>query len=227
MRWTRARPRWRWLLVATPLVALAGTAAWVLAGNLGGGQPPEPLELVSASANAPPSTAQRAAVVEPTPTPVPTSTPAPPPPTASPVRMVIPAIGVDAPISVKGLLPDGVMELPNGPEDVAWYNFTARPGAGSNAVFSGHLDYRNYGPAVFWRLKELQQGDIVEVRLDDGSVLRYRVSLMTSYEARTAPVAEIVGPSSKEVLTLITCGGTFDSASRNYSQRLVVRAERI
>jgi sortase (surface protein transpeptidase) len=42
-----------------------------------------------------------------------------------------------------------------------------------------------------------------------------------------APVSEIVGPTSREVVTLITCGGTFDSGSRNYSDRLVVRAERI
>jgi len=119
------------------------------------------------------------------------------------------------------------MDVPDGPEDVAWYNFTARPGMGGNAVISGHLDYRNYGEAVFWRLKELQEGDIVEVRLADGSVLRYQVSLKLSYAARTAPVLEIVGPTSKEVVTLITCGGTFDGGSRSYSDRLVVRAERI
>jgi LPXTG-site transpeptidase (sortase) family protein len=119
------------------------------------------------------------------------------------------------------------MDVPDGPEDVAWYNFTARPGMGGNAVISGHLDYHNYGAAVFWRLKELREGDMVEVRLADGSVLRYRVSLKLSYDARTAPVPEIVGPTSKEVVTLITCGGTFDSGSRDYSNRLVVRAERI
>jgi LPXTG-site transpeptidase (sortase) family protein len=98
---------------------------------------------------------------------------------------------------------------------------------GGNAVLSGHLDYHNYGAAVFWRLKELHEGDIVEVRLADGSILRYRVSLKLSYDARMAPVLEILGPTSKEVVTLITCGGTFDSGSRNYSDRLVVRAERI
>jgi LPXTG-site transpeptidase (sortase) family protein len=140
---------------------------------------------------------------------------------------LIPAIGVDAPVTVKGLRADAVMEVPNGPEDVAWYNFTARPGMGGNAVISGHLDYHDYGAAVFWRLKELKDGDLVEVRLADGSVLRYQVSLKLSYDARIAPVTEIVGPTSKEVVTLITCGGSFDSGSRTYDQRLVVRAERI
>jgi LPXTG-site transpeptidase (sortase) family protein len=217
--WMPGRARWRWVLAAAVLVVLAGAVAWVMAGNLGGGSPaPELLALPTAAprpAASPPSAAK------------PTTTPAPLPVTAPPVRLLIPAIGVDAPITVKGLLPDAVMDVPDGPEDVAWYNFTARPGMAGNAVLSGHLDYHNYGAAVFWRLKDLREGDIVEVRLADGSVLRYRVSLKFSYDARMAPVTEIVGPTSKEVVTFITCGGTFDSGSRNYSQRLVVRAERI
>jgi LPXTG-site transpeptidase (sortase) family protein len=210
-----SRPRWRWVLATAALVAVVGAVAWVLAGNSGGGSPtPELLAL--------PTVAPR-----PTATAKPTITPAPSPVTAPPVRLLIPAIGVDAPVTVKGLRSGAVMDVPDGPEDVAWYNFTARPGMGGNAVISGHLDYHDYGAAVFWRLKELREGDIVEVRLADGSVLRYRVSLKLSYDARMAPVSEIVGPTSKEVVTLITCGGTFDSGSRNYSDRLVVRAERI
>jgi LPXTG-site transpeptidase (sortase) family protein len=217
--WMHGRARWRWVLATAALVAVAGAVAWVLVGNLGGGSPtPELLALPTA---APRATAR------PTATPKPTATPAPSLIAAPPARLLIPAIGVDAPISVKGLRPDAVMDVPDGPEDVAWYNFTARPGMGGNAVISGHLDYRNYGAAVFWRLKELREGDIVEVRLADGSVLRYQVSLRLSYDARLAPVPEIVGPTSREVVTLITCGGTFDSGSRSYSQRLVVRAERI
>jgi LPXTG-site transpeptidase (sortase) family protein len=146
---------------------------------------------------------------------------------ATPSRIVIPSIGVDAPISVKSMGPDGAMEPPNGPTDVAWYGFTSRPGAGGNAVFSAHVDYRNYGPAVFARLKDLKKGDLVEVSLADGTVYRYQVVLSLSYPAESAPVEEIVGPTSREVITMITCTGTFDEASRQYSHRLVVRAERV
>ena len=219
MTWMPGRARWRWVLATVALVAVASAVGWVLAGNLGGGSPAP--ELLAVPTAAPRATVRHTAT--------PTSTPAPSPSPVAvpPVRLLIPAIGVDAPVSVKGVRPDAVMDVPDGPEDVAWYNFTARPGTGGNAVLSGHLDYRNYGAAVFWRLKELGEGDIVEVRLADGSVLRYQVSLKLSYDARMAPVSEIVGPTSREVVTLITCGGTFDSGSRNYSDRLVVRAERI
>jgi len=217
--WMPGRARWRWVLATVALVAVASAVGWVLAGNLGGGSPAP--ELLAVPTAAPRATARHTA------TPTSTPAPSPSPVAAPPARLLIPAIGVDAPVSVKGVRPDAVMDVPDGPEDVAWYNFTARPGTGGNAVLSGHLDYRNYGAAVFWRLKELGEGDIVEVRLADGSVLRYQVSLKLSYDARMAPVSEIVGPTSREVVTLITCGGTFDSGSRNYSDRLVVRAERI
>jgi LPXTG-site transpeptidase (sortase) family protein len=142
-------------------------------------------------------------------------------------RLVIPRIDVDAPISVKNLGPDGGMDAPDGPEDVAWYQFTNRPGEGSNAVFSAHVDYRNYGPAVFAHLEDLKKGDAVEVHLADGTVYRYQVVVTVSYPAETAPSEDIVGPTSREVITLITCAGTFDQASRQYSHRLVVRAERV
>lgn len=220
MTWTSGRAHRRWALATAALLALVGAVGWVLAGNLGGGPAAVP-ELLAAPTALPSPRARPTARAELT------VTPTAPAVTATPVRVLIEAIGVDAPVTVKGLGPDGVMDVPDGPEDVAWYNFTARPGMGGNAVLSGHLDYRDYGRAVFWRLKDLQDGDVVEVRLDDGSVLRYRVSLKVSYDARTAPVPDILGPTIKEVVTLITCDGTFDSGSRNYSHRLVVRAERI
>jgi hypothetical protein len=52
------------------------------------------------------------------------------------MRLVIPKMGIDAPVTVKGLDASGAMQNPNGPEDVAWYDFTARPGQGGNTVFS-------------------------------------------------------------------------------------------
>jgi len=146
---------------------------------------------------------------------------------APPLRIVIPRIGVDAPITTKGIGANGGMEPPDGPEDVAWYGFTARPGSGSNAVFSAHVDYHGYGPAVFADLKRLEKGDLIEVRTADGAVYRYEVTLSLSYPAETAPFEDIVGPTSREVVTLITCAGTFDQAARRYSHRLVVRAERV
>lgn len=175
-----------------------------------------------------------------TPTPAPTDTPtpqtawvvAPPAPTPAPsqtgiVRLKIPEIKVDAPISVKGLDSHGVMEDPTSWNDVVWYNFSGRPGFGSgnNAVFAGHVDYIRHGPAVFWDLNKLRPGDPVDVVLGDGTDYTYHVTSMTVYGANDAPVEQIVGPTSTESVTLITCNGTFSAGE--YNNRLVVRAERL
>lgn len=158
----------------------------------------------------------------------PTPTVAPAPPSDAPLeRFLIPAIGVDAPISVKGVDPDGVMEAPNGAWDISWYDFTARPGFTSNAVFSGHVDYYDIGPAVLWNLKDVVQNDLVEVRLTDGTVYQYQVVAMESVDAETPDIAAIVGATDDEVVTIITCIGTFDPIKGSYDQRLIVRAQRV
>jgi len=159
---------------------------------------------------------------------VPSPTEAPAPLSNAPIsRIVLPGIGVDAPISVKSVDANGVMENPDGPWDVSWYDFTARPGSGSNAVFSGHVDYYDIGPAVFWRLRELTEYDLIQIRLEDGVVYEYQVIAMESVDAATADIGSIVGATEQEVITLITCAGTFDASVGEYDERLIVRAERV
>ncbi len=140
------------------------------------------------------------------------------------VRLQIPRLGVDAPIITLGVDRNGAMETPESPEVVAWYNFSALPGAVGNAVFSGHRDWRTGVTAVFWRLGELRAGDVILI-VTPSAELRYTVQTSELYENDQAPVAQIVGGTSFAAVTLITCEGLFDRASRNYSQRRVVRAE--
>jgi sortase (surface protein transpeptidase) len=141
----------------------------------------------------------------------------------SPVkRLRIPRIGVDAPVVEMGVGADGAMESPAGPDPVAWYGFSAKPGSAGNAVFSGHVDFHDYGPAVFWNVRKLQPSDIIEVALEDGRVLSYVVTATQQYPVATIPMAEILAPTPGATVTLITCAGTFREG--NYSDLLVVRA---
>jgi LPXTG-site transpeptidase (sortase) family protein len=208
---TLVRSKRTWLsLAAIAVIAAVAWCAWVMFGPDGD----EDGATAVAATEAAPS---------PSPQPRPPLSPIEP---ALPERIVIPSIGVDAPIDLKSMGPDGMMQPPNGPEDVVWYDFTARPGSSGNAVFSAHVDYHDYGPAVFAKLKDLEKGDVIEVRLADATTLRYQVVVSVTYPAADAPFEDIVGPTSRETATLITCTGSFDAASRQYSHRLVVRAER-
>ncbi|MEX2158089.1 MAG: class F sortase [Dehalococcoidia bacterium] len=165
--------------------------------------------------------------LEPTVAPTPTSLP---PPSEAPIaRIKIPRFEVDAPIQIRGVDGNRVMETPDGPENVAWYDFSARPGFGSNAVFSGHVDYINYGPAVFYNIGNLSPGDTIEVALEDGTVYTY--SVFEQYQVTADPTEEelrkIVSATPNEVVTLITCGGTFNSSTAEYDHRTIVRASRV
>ncbi len=165
-----------------------------------------------------------------TPTAGPTPTPAdqfPPGSNAPIARLIIEHAKIDAPVVVKGVDEQGVMQSPDNAYDTVWYNFSAHPGSPGNAVFAGHVDYIHVGKAVFWNLKDLVAGDLVQVQLADGTVYKYAVDSLWQYDSATAPVDQIVGPTPDQTVTLITCSGTFDQATHQYDKRLVVRAKRI
>ncbi len=159
-----------------------------------------------------------------TPSPLPPNVPTP---SDAPIaRLIIPDADVDAPIVTLGIDGNGVMQSPSNAYDVAWYDFSARPGFGGNAVFSGHVDYHDVGPAVFWELRNLEKDDVIGVLLDDGTAYVYQVTALECLPVGEAPIGEIVGPTPNEVITLITCCGTFNSETRQYDRRLIVRADR-
>lgn len=139
--------------------------------------------------------------------------------------MTIPAIRISAPLVPLGVRPDGYMDLPYNPHQVAWYQFTAKPGMGGNAVFSAHVDYINYGPAVFWNLSKLRPGDEVSIKLTDGTWLRYTVSVSYTIPVELLDIHALLAPTDDETVTLITCAGAF--ANDNYSHRVIVRGTRI
>jgi LPXTG-site transpeptidase (sortase) family protein len=140
------------------------------------------------------------------------------------VHLVIASIGVDAPVEVIGINADGVMETPGSPTNVGWYDFSAHPGEVGNIVFAGHVDYHDYGEAVFWYLDTIQLGDIIDVQTDDDRTVSYRVTKLENFsgdvDART-----ITAATSTPTITLITCEGDFDPSTRSYDKRLVVVGE--
>ena len=168
-----------------------------------------------------------------TPTPVPTATPVPAPPLGDqPYRMIISKLGVDAPVSTFGLDADAVPEVPTGPEApsvVAWYNFSAQPGVGSNAVFAGHVTWN--GPAVFYNLTSMAPGDEVKLIGQDGVELLYTVTQVYSVDPSDPDSLSVMHATPEDVITIITCDGAYVDTDDpvfggEYSNRLIVRAAR-
>lgn len=142
-----------------------------------------------------------------------------------PALLVIEKLRVQAPIEVKGVDARNVMEAPDRPTDAVWYRFTARPGSGGNAVFSGHRDFGHPGtPAIFWHLDQLVPGDAIDVVSDKQTQIRYRVIQTWDYSVTSIPMQQVLAADPRDVVTLITASGTY--VRGGYDHRLVVRAVR-
>lgn len=181
--------------------------------------------LVAAGCSAAP--AERAAPVSSAPTTTSVAGgPQPLPPAADvrPVRLRIPAIGIDAPALVPlGLGADHELEAPARFEDVGWYAAGPVPGDPGPAVIAAHVDSRS-GPAPFFRLRDLRDGDPVFVTRSDGQETRFVVDTVQRYPKNAFPTDAVYGPAPGSALRLITCGGSFDAAKRSYRDNIVVYA---
>ena len=155
-----------------------------------------------------------------------------PPPIEPPLRdsaysLVIDSIGVNAHVFTYGVDAERVPEVPLNGEDVAWYDFSARPGTGSNAVFAGHVTWN--GRAVFYELDSVAVGDRILLRGGDGKELVYTVSESYLVDPNDPTSISVMYPTDEDVVTIITCSGTFYYTADpvyggEYTQRRIIRA---
>ena len=117
--------------------------------------------------------------------------PLPTPGPAQPVRIRIPALGIDAPV-VEG---DGWEQLKKG---VGHHIGSANPGQRGNMVLSGHNDI--YGE-VFRDLNRLKPGDIVVVYTHDKA---YTYVITEKHIVEPTDV-QWLAPTQRPTLTLVSC----------------------
>jgi hypothetical protein len=143
-----------------------------------------------------------------------------------PVAVDIPAIGVHSKLLQLGANPDGTIQVPSLTSEAgeaAWFKYSATPGQIGTSVIEGHVDtYR--GPAVFFNLGALRPGNRIDVTLADGIVAVFRVTGVRQYLKSHFPAKTIYHTHGFAALHLITCGGVFDYATRNYLSSTVVFA---
>ncbi|HUC55838.1 MAG TPA: sortase [Streptosporangiaceae bacterium] len=140
-----------------------------------------------------------------------------------PVYLIIPAIGVRTRLIRLGTTSAGAMAVPSTTAVAGWYAASPRPGAIGSSVIAGHVDsYR--GPGIFFRLRLLHAGDRVFVVRANGTLAVFKITEVRRYRKSRFPFKRVFGPVPYAGLRLITCGGVFDYATRQYLSDVVVYA---
>jgi sortase (surface protein transpeptidase) len=145
-------------------------------------------------------------------------------PASKPVSLRIPSIGVDAPVDMLGLNPDGTVQVPAQPMHAGWYADSASPGQPGAAVLLGHVDFYTTGPAVFYSLGSLNPGAAITVDRQDGTGATFTVTAVREYPKSDFPTAEVYyAPGDSAQLRLVTCG-SWDSDRHAYTGNTVAFA---
>lgn len=140
-----------------------------------------------------------------------------------PVALRIDALDISAAVTPIGSDASGNLDVPQDAGAVAWYEAGSVPGAAGSAVLAGHVDYNGLR-GVFFNLDQLHRGDPIVVSLDDGTTMTFEVTRRNAYDKAALPTTELFTGNGPPVLTLITCGGDFDSTTRHYTANTIVQA---
>jgi Sortase domain len=143
---------------------------------------------------------------------------------AEPVRLRIPAAGVDTLLVRLRRAADGTVEVPTDFGVAGWFAEGPRPGQTGPAVILGHVDSRT-GPGVFFPVAGLTPGTEVLVDRADGSTAAFRVTSVLQVPKAAFPTDLVYGPTLQPSLRLVTCGGSFDHASGSYRDNVIVSAD--
>jgi hypothetical protein len=149
---------------------------------------------------------------------------APPMARSVPVRVRVPAIRLDAPVTRLGLAPDGTLDVPPpaDPDLAGWYERGVTPGERGTAVLAGHVDNES-GPAVFYNLGALRRGMTVDVLRADHSTAVFTIDAVAVYRKSAFPTRRVYRDTGRPELRLITCGGGYTPAT-GYLGNVVVYA---
>ena len=143
---------------------------------------------------------------------------------SAPVRLRIPAIGVDTPVIRLGLAANGTVQVPpiTADDPAGWYRHSPTPGQVGPSVILGHVTVGAYGDGVFRHLARLHRGDRIVARREDGSSAEFAVSAVRTVAKADFPADDVYGDVARPELRLITCGGP--RAGDEYLDNVIVFA---
>lgn len=146
-----------------------------------------------------------------------------------PRYLSIEKFGVKSRVRHMGLDKEGKLDVPGNVFDVAWYNDSAKPGSpGGASVIDGHVSGPTK-PGALKRLKGLVSGDTVSIEKGNGETISYKVVDVQVLPTDKVDMSKVMVPATPGThgLNLISCTGSFNKSTEDYSHRVVVFTEKI
>ncbi|ROR91508.1 class F sortase [Nocardioides aurantiacus] len=147
---------------------------------------------------------------------------------SDPTRLVVPALGVRAPITPIEVSPSGVLDPPEDVDVVGWWKRSVRPGATrGQTVLTGHTVHT--GGGVLDKLGKLRPGQVVRVVTPRGAMVyrTTRVETLSKAELAERSTSLFGQDRQRTRLVLITCtdwnGSDFESNIVAFARPLGVR----
>ncbi len=142
-------------------------------------------------------------------------------------ELIVPSAGLKSTIVQVGRTPTGAMGSPDNPFVIGWLNSSAEPGAVGNTLLAGHRDFEdkdgNVGTGVCWELVNTVVGDqMIVVDNESNLYYVYTVTEAATVNPRDPDSAKYLKNTDEAVVTLITCEGSFNAETHQYSHRRVV-----
>lgn len=143
-----------------------------------------------------------------------------------PVEVELPRLDARVDVEPVGVAEDGQMAIPDLAETAGWYRFGAAPtDEEGTVVIAAHVDsIASAGLGPFAALSDAQAGDVVEVRLEDGSTATYAVEGVDRRGKQGIDWEEVFVRDGEPRLVLITCGGRFLRDVGHYEDNVLVWA---
>jgi LPXTG-site transpeptidase (sortase) family protein len=142
---------------------------------------------------------------------------------AAPMRLVVPALRIKAPVQKIEVDSQAVLDPPRNASDVGWWQRSARPGAArGQTVLTGHTVHT--GGGAMDHLGRLEAGQIVKVVTRKGTMVYRATRVVTWSKAELAQRSQRLFNQQRgsNRLVLITCSGWTGS---EYTSNVIVFAD--
>ena len=148
-------------------------------------------------------------------------------PPSQPRSITLPSIAASGLLQKVAVDQHKAIAVPTNVHVAGWYVLAAKPGDSGVALIDGHVQGR-YEPGLFKHLAKLQSGDLFTIEQGNGSHRTFEVVSVASYSVAevTERMLEPVEGISRQ-LNLITCGGSYDRTSQQYTRRVLAVSKAI